>query len=785
VRSLIAGAALAGFATLAQAQAQTLIVELVLNGRPQGAHIVVRTPTADFLLPLADFPALGLSQLPSTAQMHEGVPHVSLRGMGAEDLRLDEASLTLYASLPARWLPVQSLNLLQAPANAHLSQAPWSAYLNYRAQVWGGLGDSPLQSSASTEFGLAHQGLLWQNETLHYHSAGQTQNLRAGTRWIAEDPASLQRWIVGDLSSTSLELGRSFELGGLAWLKTYQLNPYVVRQPTASLRGTLETASQVEVYLDGVRIRTETLGPGPFELSNLYAFSGLHQVSVITRDRFGRETVLSDSLYANAQQLRAGLTEYGYFLGLPRSAQPSGDWRYAGWAASGFHRWGLSDALTLGLQAQAANALHQLGTSASWSNPALGSWQASALLGRQANQRLWAGSLQHSYQTPQWFTHAQWSRQAEVSSTSMGASTGTSSAALERLSLSASRNTTGWGQWSLGWQQSRWANLAQPQRSVLLGLTHSLWGEASLMFSLSRSISGAASTQALLALSWTPPGATQLSLTRSQTNSSVANSLQLSSATPVGEGAAWRLQAEQQSGGASDALWRVAPSVQLNTRSAIYTAEWRLEQQGPLRSQTPRLSMAGALSWLGGQVRASRPLTDAFALVQVGQASQAQAGVKVSLNGQTVGRTDAQGQLFVPNLSAYVLNQVEIDDRDVPIDRMIDTRQQRITPSSHSGSVLNFAVSRWLSVHGRLLTHEPQGLRPAVYGELQLQTPQGRTVVPTGAEGEFFLDGLAPGHYEAQLLQPGRSCRVLLDVPDTPSPDIDLGDLHVCPPATP
>ena len=62
-----------------------------------------------------------------------------------------------------------------------------------------------------------------------------------------------------------------------------------------------------------------------------------------------------------------------------------------------------------------------------------------------------------------------------------------------------------------------------------------------------------------------------------------------------------------------------------------------------------RLSAAGGIVYVGGRVGFSRPVTDSFGLVRVDRLE----GVRVSLNNQEIGRTDASGEVFLPNLGSY------------------------------------------------------------------------------------------------------------------------------------
>ena len=69
------------------------------------------------------------------------------------------------------------------------------------------------------------------------------------------------------------------------------------------------------MFLDGQRVRSESLRPGEFELRDILGYGGARNVQVVLRDSFGRVQQLNYSFYFSDQPSRAGLHEYSYNLG--------------------------------------------------------------------------------------------------------------------------------------------------------------------------------------------------------------------------------------------------------------------------------------------------------------------------------------------------------------------------------------------------------------------------------------------------------------------------------------
>ena len=94
--------------------------------------------------------------------------------------------------------------------------------------------------------------------------------------------------------------------------------------------------------------------------------------------------------------------------------------------------------------------------------------------------------------------------------------------------------------------------------------------------------------------------------------------------------------------------------------------------------------------------------------------------VRVYLSNQLVGRTDANGNLLVPNLLSYYGNTVRIDDRDVPLDYAISQTQKTIAPSYRGGAFVEFPVVQVRTIVGSIVQRGAEGDVVPAFGELTL-----------------------------------------------------------------
>ena len=73
-------------------------------------------------------------------------------------------------------------------------------------------------------------------------------------------------------------------MGGLSYRELYDIDPYFIRYPQQSLTGQPRTPSEVDVYIDGQRVRTLRLPAGDFDLRNITQATGYRSVDLVIRD---------------------------------------------------------------------------------------------------------------------------------------------------------------------------------------------------------------------------------------------------------------------------------------------------------------------------------------------------------------------------------------------------------------------------------------------------------------------------------------------------------------------
>jgi outer membrane usher protein len=150
-------------------------------------------------------------------------------------------------------------------------------------------------------------------------------------------------------------------------------------------------------------------------------------------------------------------------------------------------------------------------------------------------------------------------------------------------------------------------------------------------------------------------------------------------------------------------------------------------------------------------------IDDAFTVVDIEDSP----GVTVALENRTVGRTDGQGRLFIPDLRSYAPNAISIDPRDLPPDASIGDPNMRVAPRERAGLITRFPVSRAPSA--LVTVRMPDGAAPPVGARVLIAGVEEPAVV--GFDGEIYVRGLGEGENRMDLSWRDGACSVTFDAP--------------------
>ncbi|QDE90748.1 o-succinylbenzoate--CoA ligase [Myxococcus xanthus] len=733
-----------------------IVADFTLNGVPRGATFPMLRGS-DVLLPAAALEAHGvdLVALGGRQEVIEGKTYISARSLEPEGrCSLNERTVSLSCELPASVFGQTRINLgPQAPSDYSVRGSP-SGFINYAAHA---------RNTSLTFFGEAGasvgRGLL----TTQARWRPGSVPLRGLTQLSLDFPKHMVRAIAGESTGFGGVLGGGAVVAGFHLMRTFELNPYFVRNPMQDFAGDVTTPSTLEVYVNNHLVKRTELPPGPFRLENLTVPRGEGNTRYVIRDAFGRASEVNTSYYLSGQQLSPGVVDYRLSAGIERESVNLYNFAFDRPLLLGNFRMGLTSWLTPGVRLELAPNVVSTGAMQLIQLP-FGELELSQAISRSerrtglaagivyALQRRWVGGSIFGRGMNGSYTHTSLELDDDHPTVETGGS----------LFLALGENVSVGGQAMLSrYQRDGW--------TTWLGATTSarLTDWSTLSFSANRSNSerGGSAIEGMVYLNAIFDSRTTGTVGHSQAlRGEGTTSLDIARSVPMEGGLGYQVQGRV--GAVDQAMARADFDSNVGRVSA--GAEWF---EGRMAGMA---EVAGGVVLIGGRVRPTRAVDQGYALVRV----KGVEGVGVRLNNHEIGRTDSSGELVVTRLQAYNANRLSLADHQVPLDIYIPSTEQVVATYQRGGVVLDFKTQTIRAYRGKVTIESAEDTRWLSYGELRVEKDGEKWSSPIGWNGEFELVGLPEGRLPATVVYPKGRCATSLEVPSLEGKVIDLGTVR-------
>ena len=712
-----------------QAQAEfhqdVLIIELRFNGQPYGDAFVLTDAEGDYYVEESWLRRWEVvAQFPEPRQ-YSGKNYYAIGDFPGATARLMSQEMILDITMPPDLLPTRVVDM--RGSNGVAPTANFGTYMdydwNYRRQASAGL---QTFSGLLRPVMFGPQGNLLANllyRDVSGNSATQFDRQTNGLNvldltYTRDDPDRLRSLRVGDVITTSGSLGRSLRLGGLQFATNFSTQPTLITYPLPSFYGQAAIPTALDIYVNGQLSRREQVAPGNYILEDIPVVNGAGQMRIVTEDALGRQQLFVQDFYVSTELLREGLNDYSFNLGALREDYGLENFQYGDIAGSATWRHGLRDHLTLEGHLEFTNGLGVLAAAGQYQpisggilsaglGMSSGDWGTGGqwLVGYQQADSFFSYNIRLTGTTSKFalvgiteplpaleffagggfnapirgsigaaITHQEFRNRADQSIVSVNYSTSFSN----RLSLSAVASY-----------------ISAEEEDFTLGVRFSVpFGQ--------HSVSGGVSARREM---------TQLQL-------EVRRSL------PVGPGYGYHVSLNS-----ADSTYVNAGAIAQNEfgtvsaalRSSDAGSEWQVGSSGSIAS-------------LGGMTRVTRQIRDAFAVVNVGGYE----GVRVYAENQVVGRTDKNGQLFIPGLRPYQRNQIAIEVSDLPLSARIGNLKSETSPYLRSGVIIQFDVMEARDAIIQVVLPDGSPVRQGAVGRVWGQEKWS----PIGTDGRLYLHGL-------------------------------------------
>lgn len=361
-----------------------LIVPVRVNGRPVSDLLIFIDPSSEITFAAVEArAALGsvvneeaLALIDSLAEEGGRVSLRKLRAAGL-DLRYLQASVTLDFIPSGQFARASRLergaSLRPIPSDV-AQPADVAAYANFRSVYR--LDNIAYGDDRTTEGdwrvgvdGAARIFGLFTLEAEGFVEDDRVDGVRAereGTRLVYDHLGTATRWRAGDLSFPVTGFQTNDDLLGIEVARRYDvMGRGLTLRPRGRGRFELSRRSTVSILVNGVRQRTLELDAGLYDIEDLSLSQGANDVQIVVEDADGRVETLEYSLFFDSNLLTPGLQEFAAALGVrAEDGDEEIDYKTDEPIGSVFYRAGVTDQLTLGVNAQSSNDIAQLGVEA-------------------------------------------------------------------------------------------------------------------------------------------------------------------------------------------------------------------------------------------------------------------------------------------------------------------------------------------------------------------------------------------------------------------------------------
>jgi outer membrane usher protein len=742
------------------------VLELTVNGVVSGGDFVVlRDAGGGLWLAEADFTRLRLRMPHVTPRLTQDRRYFPMAAIPGAKVAFDDARSAASITAPAAAFETTNVTFTGNGPRPPLARSGTGVFLNY--QVYGQTGryTGADVASAYTQLGIFSPVGVLTSTAVETDTQASRSFARLETTVTHDFPDSLQTLRLGDTISVPGSWAEAVRFAGLQWGSNYGIRPDLITTPLLAAAGTAVVPSTVEVFVNGKAVGSSEVPAGPFVINQVPALNGAGEVNIVVKNALGQEQIVSVPFYSAAVMLQPGLSLYDIDIGAVRENYGLSSDDYGPLLASATWRRGLT-ALTTG--EIHAEALHD-GPRAAGIDLAQGldRWAVVTLDlaagGESATPAVPGGAVQPAtsgaYQAlgiqhvDERFSLVLQAQHASSGFRDVGEVSGVAPP-LERNIVQAGWNLAHAGSLQLAFVGQ---HNADETRQQTLSVTYQVnAGHGSLGVNASRTSGDTDDTSVYLFYSL-PLGERRNSSTTvrydSQQPSPRAALVEaLQESPPLGVGAGYLLSAGTD--GSYDAEY--------TRQTEIVTLQAQAARFQNISAQS--LTASGGVTLLDGELRATRTVTDSFAMVDVGGIPD----VTVYFDNQPVARTDENGLALVPNLRSFDVNRFSIDPLQLPLDAAVTDPQVQTVPPYRSGTVVRFPVARVRSGVFKLQRADGSAV------------PAGAVVIFLGEEFPVGLEGLAYiTNYDhgttGEARWPGGKCSFRLPPPPSGQPQPDLG----------
>ncbi|WP_413569226.1 carboxypeptidase regulatory-like domain-containing protein [Bdellovibrio sp. HCB117] len=693
----------------------------------------------------------------------------------------DEARLELKVDLPLKHRRGNDLDLNYAELSTRPYMRPdaHSGYLNLRMlqsfQYGAGTTEEKLPLSSQVDLVENIKGFVFESSG-EYLEGDEYPWKRHDTRIRHDDEERMIRYTLGDLTLNSRGFQVAPNLAGFSVVKEFSIQPYKTLRPLSNTEIVIKRPSFVEVYVNGFLYSQLRLAPGVFNIRDFPLAIGQNNVKVKIRDDFGQEELYDFSVLFENTLLGKGVQEFSYAVGLPWS-ESGADRAYdnTGAATTFFHRVGVTDQLTLGLNfqnylSQSMTGLEVSGISR-WGYLSFDGGYSSVSEDKQGfAEKLRYRTLDRMLgrDVPVVLTLEAENRDPDFVPVSVF-DIGIVSYVRRYDSQLNFRFLQNWffGVGSGSLEVPTGVNERQYRSNLVVPINN----QTRVELSYSKTVGLTEDDRGLISFFWNEAQG-------KYSASAYYDSLQKTTNLTVN-----RNNMQKYDDVRASASLQASDGQESANLMAEYLAQpfsLRLEhfttRQDSQDTNTTSLGLNTGIAWVGNHAAFTQPIYDSFVLLHSKMLPEGQE-LMINPNGE---KGDAQlgprHTTVLRDQSAYYKYTVNVDSTSLPIGYLLEKEYFNVQPSYRSGVLIELDLKKKIMVKGRVVDQKGQPIAYVAGDILNNQDQLVDNTFFTNKNGGFLIEGLEPGQYKIMTDRPYLG-PLIFEVTEVPGNSLDLGNI--------
>jgi outer membrane usher protein len=700
---------------------ERLILSLTVNGRRVDDSTLVLHRVDGFYLPRAALVDARIVVGPQARTIQgPSAEYVALSSLDGVTVELDNAAQDLKLHVDPKMMTTEVVEIAK-PFPIIVKPAEFGGFVNY--DIVGQAGDDPAYLS-----GLFEAGAFIGGGTLVTTGLGRAVGtdghnlLRLDTTYTRDFPDDLLRLRVGDAISRGGDWGRPYRFGGIQIGTDFSVQPGYIPFPLPTFAGQAALPSTVDVFVNNTLRYRGSVDQGPFSLNQIPTVVGGGEARIVLTDPLGRQQSATLPFYVSQQTLREGVSDFSYEAGFLRTGYQISNGGYSDFTLSATHRYGLTDSLTIEGHGESTLSRGTVGGSLTKSFLGIGDVTGEIAAGDGAEGGGWLTGVGFSRTSDWWsvgFRHrwlsSDFDRDRPVLS-ALGAPERSESIA------NASVSVTDVGSFSLSLARQTYQDIAAATVGSLYW-SRSVTDDTIVSAYALDSRQGAHIATIGLSLTFLFGNSTTGSVETYSRNHVPGGDAEIRQSPGFDSGWGWGAIASRGTpdriGG--DATYRTSAG---DLGAAIDHFDGRTDG---------RITASGGFAIADGKVFVSRRIDDAFGVVSIPGFPD----ITVMQENRPIGKTDSDGDAFIPKMISHYPNKISVDPSDFSLDADVHEIEQLVTPGYRNAIKITFEAR--MTTAQLLSLHRADG-KPIDTGVLITRVKDGQEF-HAGFDGQAYVDG--------------------------------------------